>query len=809
MEEEKRVAEERIIKSEKTGVAETDSRVDAKQDDFYDFESFQQSFPQEDEDEELARVLEESRKEAERELKEKEKEEQSIWQAVTESIESAMKANSIDQKSLKSDPTSSFQSTSCPFSSASSAAACGSASASVSVSPPASASVSASSSSSSSSSSLSSSNQNPFQLFKKDPSIEFFKEDDASKSQASFDFPSSSSSSSSSLSFQDPDYGYFSNNISPSETPPITPPISPTVFDDLRKATTSFHDLPPPIVDLPSYITIESHPEVDECCTLKGIAHVLQEPGGSAWSAIVDRKKGTDHETFHYIQLLQLDSDTPFYVWHRWSGNEEQLRQMGYIMHGETKPAKDDKSPAKRVRHNPWNPFGIAGKTHKTTAEYNDSLLEAGFITRLNVYISMNEAKRAFREEFLCSTGFSFPVKVAIYNEKGQVVDDEAEKVRPWMSSNESSDDSVYMFIHAISKPTLFTNVFAESGINFKELPMTDLSPWHFSAAFSILTDINLIMNRGNKNATQQPPVAFYNMGAWTGQKVPKDAVREVQELIDEFNRIIPRIPGRELTLAQVENGQLSMFPRQLVQLSYAIESFRRANAPPVFGEPRESGILRALNTTLEKLKPEDPRFQLVQKYWRGSMTGKQYSASIYRIFAADRPDEDVRFAPWKDNPNRMLLWHGTPATNLLGILATGLKSPQSFTEPGKPIMCGDYGIFFADMALTSMGYAMKEGRNDKKRTLYMLICEVALGTIYPSNNPWVERPPKGCDSVLLQGGMVPDADELTLISAGLRVPLGKVGNVQNGGGGQSEFVVYNPSQIRIRYIVEIHAGTR
>ncbi len=44
------------------------------------------------------------------------------------------------------------------------------------------------------------------------------------------------------------------------------------------------------------------------------------------------------------------------------------------------------------------------------------------------------------------------------------------------------------------------------------------------------------------------------------------------------------------------------------------------------------------------------------------------------QIFRIDRDGEKKRYKPFKELPNRKLLWHGSRATNFAGILSQGLR---------------------------------------------------------------------------------------------------------------------------------------
>ena len=43
-------------------------------------------------------------------------------------------------------------------------------------------------------------------------------------------------------------------------------------------------------------------------------------------------------------------------------------------------------------------------------------------------------------------------------------------------------------------------------------------------------------------------------------------------------------------------------------------------------------------------------------------------------MFTIKRSGEKSRYSPFRDLPNRMLLWHGSRLTNFAGILSQGLR---------------------------------------------------------------------------------------------------------------------------------------
>jgi hypothetical protein len=128
--------------------------------------------------------------------------------------------------------------------------------------------------------------------------------------------------------------------------------------------------LPPDVTPLPRNIIVEEGDVgVDPSCNIFYDTHVLQEPGGASWSAVVHRTRkqraastdpssvlasqhtveahmtlsvspplkqkkdgevlGSGEGGFHVIQLLQCNKETPFYLWHRWSVDAETVARMG------------------------------------------------------------------------------------------------------------------------------------------------------------------------------------------------------------------------------------------------------------------------------------------------------------------------------------------------------------------------------------------------------------------------------------------------------------------------------------------------
>ncbi len=80
------------------------------------------------------------------------------------------------------------------------------------------------------------------------------------------------------------------------------------------------------------------------------------------------------------------------------------------------------------------------------------------------------------------------------------------------------------------------------------------------------------------------------------------------------------------------------------------------------------------------------------------------------------------------DALNRRLLWHGSKAANLLGILHSGLLT----RAPHAPISGKSYGdgLYTADVFDKSWGFCFDWRSKRYQGSRYMLLCDVALGKV-------------------------------------------------------------------------------
>lgn len=206
------------------------------------------------------------------------------------------------------------------------------------------------------------------------------------------------------------------------------------------------------------------------------------------------------------------------------------------------------------------------------------------------------------------------------------------------------------------------------------------------------------------------------------------------------------------------------------------------------------------LGSEIVPLERKSAKFKQLAKIVSSThgQTHNEYTLEVIDIFKIKRKGEDRRFRAYKDLDNHQLLWHGSRVTNYVSILSNGLKLPPR--EAPNTLMFGK-GIYFADMVSKSANYCYTS-RYD--RTGLMLMCEVALGNI--------KKPLFASD---IQG--LPNDKEQSVKGSGAIFPTEfcSIDGIQTACGGiqpakvptglnYNEFVVYDPAQVRMKYLFKM-----
>jgi len=173
--------------------------------------------------------------------------------------------------------------------------------------------------------------------------------------------------------------------------------------------------------------------------------------------------------------------------------------------------------------------------------------------------------------------------------------------------------------------------------------------------------------------------------------------------------------------------------------------------------------------------------------------------------YKVNRNGEAEAFKSFDKIEHRRLLWHGSKVAVFAAILSTGLKiMPHSGGRVGR-------GLYFADVLAKSASYC---GLHNNIGLL--LLNEVALGKMHKihQDDSSLMKAPKGFDSVLATGTIMPDAtkefSDTTLSNSGHPVifPQGTIKNTSlTSSFYHNEYLVYDSQQVSMKYLLMIKWG--
>lgn len=220
------------------------------------------------------------------------------------------------------------------------------------------------------------------------------------------------------------------------------------------------------------------------------------------------------------------------------------------------------------------------------------------------------------------------------------------------------------------------------------------------------------------------------------------------------------------------------------------------------------------LDCELQPVKSSDPDFALIQTYIRNSNCcgRKQDRLQLLSVFRVEKPEQETRFEPFRTFPNRRILWHGSHLANWLGILSEGLRiAPPEVASNGRTF---GKGLYFTDKVTKAQAYCHCRPTNGHNQCVFAL-SEVALGDSKEMTNSddnakqFVHTGAGGraktthfhsCKGV---GSCRPDSAGEVVDTQGVIWPIGKpVQPDERTGLHHSEYIIYNPHQTRMRYVV-------
>ncbi|KAK2860775.1 hypothetical protein Q7C36_004941 [Tachysurus vachellii] len=284
-----------------------------------------------------------------------------------------------------------------------------------------------------------------------------------------------------------------------------------------------------------------------------------------------------------------------------------------------------------------------------------------------------------------------------------------------------------------------------------------------------------------------------------------KSSNKQLLEACNEFYTRIPHDFGLRPPPIIRSDEELMEKTALLEALSDIEIAVRMVQSGSVSDENPLDKNYRSLKCLLQPLESHTPEYQVIVRYLQSThaATHNDYTMTVLDIFRVERDGEKDNFL--SDLHNRMLLWHGSRLSNWVGILNQGLR----VAPPEAPVtgyMFGK-GIYFADMSSKSANYCFCSGKNNVG---LLLLSEVALGNCNEllDANYDADKLPSGKHSNKGLGQTAPDSKNFTTLD-GVTVPLGPAVKTSVGRSGgytllYNEYVVYNPAQIRMKYLLRI-----
>ncbi|KAL8212335.1 UNVERIFIED_CONTAM: Poly [ADP-ribose] polymerase 3 [Gekko kuhli] len=357
------------------------------------------------------------------------------------------------------------------------------------------------------------------------------------------------------------------------------------------------------------------------------------------------------------------------------------------------------------------------------------------------------------------------------------------QKIRP-CTLNKATQELVSL----IFSNDMFKEAMQTMNIDVKKMPLGKLSKQQIAKGFEALEALETAMQK-------QPP-----------------SQKALEELSSRFYTIIPHNFGRARP-PSITTQEIIQAKKDMLLVLADIELAQSLQAQKKKDDEKEEKMkveevphpldkdYELLKCELSLVDPSSEDYELIVTYVEN--TGGTYrKLKVLNVWKVNREGEALRFVTHNHLENRHLLWHGTSVAVIAAILKSGLRiMPHSGGRVGK-------GLYFASENSKSACYV----GTTSKQVGIMFLNEVALGKEYriTHDDPSLRKPPDGYDSVLACGATEPDPaydKEIILDGKRVQVAQGKpktMAEYQSSSFSQSEYLIYQESQCRIRYLVQL-----
>ncbi|XP_031624761.1 poly [ADP-ribose] polymerase-like [Contarinia nasturtii] len=399
-------------------------------------------------------------------------------------------------------------------------------------------------------------------------------------------------------------------------------------------------------------------------------------------------------------------------------------------------------------------------------------------------YSNLDEAKGVFKQIYLKMTGNEFgtnrfekkPGKYNLVKIDNDYLHRHVEKNNVSTKLSESLYELmqlVFFFCEDVMKSTLLAYCFDD----YKNMPLGKIHKTRIEDALICLGEILSMVSSGDSHKIMAASNQFYSY-------FPHDCGLHPPPLINTYEMVQQKIDMlHHMLQKEIDYNTLIMdTERNCLDVCYEhLEKFAKITMLNKSSE-MYAHICNYINNT--QLHNDS-----TAKYDPGPF-------DVDEVFEVVRHEELMRYKPHEKNSNRLLLFHGSPIENFFGILKNGLK-----VQPAEARFNGSVfgkGIYFADSVTKSARYC-----HPINETGLVLLCEVAAGIsdirYYTNNSKWMDD----CESVQAIGQWKPES--IYVRHDGLKIPNGKlVERPEKAGIVFNEFVVFDESRVKVRYLVKL-----
>jgi poly [ADP-ribose] polymerase 2/3/4 len=483
---------------------------------------------------------------------------------------------------------------------------------------------------------------------------------------------------------------------------------------------------------------------VDTLCTLKGA--VVHED----YDCMLNQTNiGANNNKFYVIQLLEKGGK--YYAWTRWGrvGEEGQNALLGPSDLGKALKAFQAK---------------FKDKTKNAWEERATFVPAAGRYALIEVDRSADASKADEIEEKL----------KGIDADAAKIQKKTAKKFAPCSLAPETQK-----FMDLIFDEDMFKGAMASFDIDVKKMPLGQLSKNQVDKGFEVLEELEDVIKAKKPKQIETVTSRFYTV-------IPHSFGRRVPPVIDT------------LELLQKKYEMLNVLGD--IEIAVTMQKADASKTAKLAPHPADENYAK-LNATLDVVDVKSDEYAMIDRYIE--MTARAgRKPKLISAFRLDRKSEGARFKAHDAMTNRKLLWHGTNVAVVAAICNTGLRiMPHSGGRVGK----GIYTASENGKSINYMGWA-SGGQG------VMFLTEVALGTEHSitKDDSSLKAAPKGFDSIVARGQNEPDPKhDITFKYDGksVVVPQGKPISMKpyaKSSFDQSEYLVYQESQIRIRYALQV-----